>query len=138
MTCWFIKHLTWVVEEISCLISKFLFGFNFLFSNSITYSLYYYSNLFMFFVFLTLPITKCIILLLAFINSFIQYQRQELKSTKKSQLVYNKSFNKNSSILFMPQGKHEMHEIISIFSFLCSISSIFCSIAVWSSIFSFV
>ena len=66
---------------------------------------------------------------LVFINSFIQYQRRELKSTKKSQLVlYNKSFNKNNSIFFTPQGKHEMHKIISIFSFLCRISNIFWSI----------
>ena len=49
---------------------------------------------------------------LVFINTFIQYQRRELKSAKTSQLVYNKSFKKDNSIFFTTQGKHEMYKLL--------------------------
>ena len=52
---------------------------------------------------------------LVFINTFMQYQRRELKSTKTNQLVYNKSFKKDNSIFFKPQGKHEMYKLLVYF-----------------------
>ena len=68
-----------------------------------------------FFIFFNVTNNKVCYFVLVFINTFIKYQRRELKSTKTSQLVHNKSFNKNNCIFFTPQGKHEMHKFLAYF-----------------------
>ena len=136
MACCFIKHNLGSRKDI--VLKSFYLVLNALFVlklNNLLLTLLF--KLVCVFCFFNVTNNKVYYFVLVFINSFIRYQRRELKSTKKSQLVCNKSFNKKNSLFFTPQGKHEMHKIISIFSFLCRISSIFCSIAVLISIFSF-
>ena len=68
-----------------------------------------------FFIFFNVPNNKVYYFVLVFINTFIKYQRRELKSTKTSQLVHNKSFNKNNSIFFTRQGNREMRKFLVYF-----------------------